>query len=98
MFCRNDWGALILVDERFSKSERYTRGVPTLVLFLFDDLWQYPGLSRWVRQGIKHYSDFASAQISLKRFAEDRLRTTSVNVTTSPPNFMYGTLSPYRNF
>ena len=24
---RNDWGALILVDERFSKSERYIRGV-----------------------------------------------------------------------
>lgn len=55
----------------------------------------YIGLSKWVRQGIKHYTEYYSAKLSLKRFAEERLFTTAVNTTsmTSPPNFMYEELS-----
>lgn len=27
IFCRRDWGALILVDERFSKGQKYIKGL-----------------------------------------------------------------------
>ncbi|KGL91372.1 Fanconi anemia group J protein [Charadrius vociferus] len=50
---RNDWGALILVDDRF-------RNNPNKYI---------TGLSKWVRQQIKHHENFASALESLRAFA-----------------------------
>ena len=42
------------------------------------------GLSKWVRQGIKHHTDFSAAQMSLKFFANSRL---------DPPSTPQSTLS-----
>ncbi|XP_070573083.1 Fanconi anemia group J protein homolog isoform X2 [Ptychodera flava] len=54
---RQDWGALILVDERFGKNPgRYIKG-----------------LSKWVRQQVKHYYRFSDANASLDLFAKARL-------------------------
>ncbi|XP_026538513.1 Fanconi anemia group J protein [Notechis scutatus] len=51
---RSDWGALILVDDRFGKSpNKYTAG-----------------LSKWIRQQIHHYKDFDCALSSLGAFAK----------------------------
>ncbi|MBZ3869889.1 Fanconi anemia group J protein [Sciurus carolinensis] len=51
---RNDWGALILVDDRFRNNpNRYIAG-----------------LSKWVRQQIKHHSTFESALESLAEFSK----------------------------
>ncbi|KAM6337896.1 Fanconi anemia group J protein isoform 2-T2 [Alca torda] len=50
---RNDWGALILVDDRF-------RNNPNKYI---------TGLSKWVRQQIQHHEKFASALESLRAFA-----------------------------
>ena len=54
---RYDWGALILVDERFSKNPgKYIKG-----------------LSKWVRQKVKYYTTFQQAALSLKDFTKERL-------------------------
>ncbi|KFP80428.1 Fanconi anemia group J protein, partial [Apaloderma vittatum] len=50
---RNDWGALILVDDRF-------RNNPNKYI---------TGLSKWIRQQIKHHENFSSALESLQEFA-----------------------------
>ncbi|XP_070591400.1 Fanconi anemia group J protein isoform X2 [Erythrolamprus reginae] len=51
---RSDWGALILVDDRFGKiPNKYTTG-----------------LSKWIRQQIHHYKDFDCALSSLDAFAK----------------------------
>ncbi|KAJ7422146.1 Fanconi anemia group J protein like protein [Willisornis vidua] len=50
---RNDWGALILVDDRFRNNpDKYITG-----------------LSKWIRQQIQHHGSFGSALKSLKAFA-----------------------------
>ncbi|KFW61251.1 Fanconi anemia group J protein [Pygoscelis adeliae] len=50
---RNDWGALILVDDRF-------RNNPNKYI---------TGLSKWIRQQIQHHENFHSALESLHAFA-----------------------------
>ncbi|KFV80161.1 Fanconi anemia group J protein [Struthio camelus australis] len=50
---RNDWGALILVDDRF-------RNNPNKYI---------TGLSKWIRQQIQHHENFGSALESLDAFA-----------------------------
>ncbi|KFZ64989.1 Fanconi anemia group J protein, partial [Antrostomus carolinensis] len=50
---RNDWGALILVDDRF-------RNNPNKYI---------TGLSKWIRQQIQHHENFGSALESLQAFA-----------------------------
>ncbi|XP_027554474.1 Fanconi anemia group J protein homolog, partial [Neopelma chrysocephalum] len=50
---RNDWGALILVDDRF-------RNNPNKYI---------TGLSKWIRQQIQHHGSFGSALESLQAFA-----------------------------
>nr|XP_021501525.1 Fanconi anemia group J protein [Meriones unguiculatus] len=58
---KNDWGALILVDDRFNNNpNRYTSG-----------------LSKWVRQQIQHHSTFASALESLTEFSERHQKVTN---------------------
>ncbi|XP_053941138.1 Fanconi anemia group J protein isoform X2 [Cuculus canorus] len=51
---RNDWGALILVDDRF-------RNNPNKYI---------TGLSKWIRQQIQHHENFGSALESLHAFAK----------------------------
>ncbi|NXK91252.1 FANCJ protein, partial [Formicarius rufipectus] len=50
---RNDWGALILVDDRF-------RNNPNKYI---------TGLSKWIRQQVQHHDSFGSALESLRAFA-----------------------------
>ncbi|GAB1296612.1 Fanconi anemia group J protein homolog [Apodemus speciosus] len=58
---KNDWGALILVDDRFSNNpNRYISG-----------------LSKWVRQQIQHHSSFASALESLTEFSRRHQKVTN---------------------
>ena len=53
---RNDWGALVIVDDRFCKNpKRYCKG-----------------LSKWVRSKIKTYHTFQSASDSLAAFCHAR--------------------------
>ncbi|XP_076832919.1 Fanconi anemia group J protein isoform X2 [Brachyhypopomus gauderio] len=54
---RNDWGALILVDDRF-------RANPNKYI---------TGLSKWVRQLVVHHENFASAIQSLGSFSQKQL-------------------------
>ncbi|XP_058674034.1 Fanconi anemia group J protein [Ammospiza caudacuta] len=50
---RNDWGALILVDDRFRRNpNKYITG-----------------LSKWIRQQVQHHGSFGSALRSLRAFA-----------------------------
>ncbi|KAK2831413.1 hypothetical protein Q7C36_016499 [Tachysurus vachellii] len=51
---KNDWGALILVDDRF-------RANPNKYI---------TGLSKWVRQLVKHHDSFTSAMESLVSFSQ----------------------------
>ncbi|XP_043574041.1 Fanconi anemia group J protein isoform X1 [Chiloscyllium plagiosum] len=52
---RNDWGALILVDDRFgSNTKKYITG-----------------LSKWIRQQVRHHSNFSNALESLSMFASN---------------------------
>ncbi|XP_060800008.1 Fanconi anemia group J protein isoform X2 [Neoarius graeffei] len=53
---RNDWGALILVDDRF-------RANPNKYI---------TGLSKWVRQLVKHHDSFTSAIQSLVSFSQSQ--------------------------
>ncbi|XP_032401150.1 Fanconi anemia group J protein isoform X1 [Xiphophorus hellerii] len=51
---RNDWGALILVDDRYKNNpNKYIAG-----------------LSKWVRQLVQHHDTFSNAMQSLKAFSE----------------------------
>lgn len=60
---KNDWGALILVDDRFrSNPNRYISG-----------------LSKWVRQQIQHHSTFESALESLAEFSKKHQKVTKVS-------------------
>ncbi|XP_023372406.1 Fanconi anemia group J protein [Otolemur garnettii] len=60
---RNDWGALILVDDRFrSNPNRYISG-----------------LSKWIRQQIQHHSTFESALESLAEFSKKHQKVTNVS-------------------
>ncbi|XP_073719560.1 Fanconi anemia group J protein isoform X3 [Misgurnus anguillicaudatus] len=53
---RNDWGALILVDDRFrTNPNKYITG-----------------LSKWVRQLVKHHDTFSGAMQSLESFSHDQ--------------------------
>ncbi|XP_059511400.1 Fanconi anemia group J protein isoform X1 [Stegostoma tigrinum] len=53
---RNDWGALILVDDRFgNNAKRYIAG-----------------LSKWIRQQVQHHSNFNNALDSLCTFANEQ--------------------------
>ena len=62
-YFRNDWGAIILVDERFSKNPtRYTRG-----------------LSKWVRGRVEFYPNFAQAEDSLETFTESMIANPPCN-------------------
>ncbi|XP_049716954.1 Fanconi anemia group J protein [Elephas maximus indicus] len=61
---KNDWGALILVDDRFrSNPSRYISG-----------------LSKWVRQQIQHHSTFESALESLTEFSKKHLKVIDVSI------------------
>ncbi|KAM9596534.1 Fanconi anemia group J protein isoform 1-T1 [Trichechus inunguis] len=61
---KNDWGALILVDDRFrSNPGRYISG-----------------LSKWVRQQIQHHSTFESALESLTEFSKKHLKVIDVSI------------------
>uniref|UniRef100_A0A672U6L5 DNA 5'-3' helicase n=1 Tax=Strigops habroptila TaxID=2489341 RepID=A0A672U6L5_STRHB len=57
---RNDWGALILVDDRF-------RNNPNKYI---------TGLSKWIRQQIQHHENFSSALESLRAFAVGNQKST----------------------
>ncbi|XP_035889487.1 Fanconi anemia group J protein isoform X1 [Phyllostomus discolor] len=59
---KDDWGALILVDDRF-------RSNPTRYI---------SGLSKWVRQQIQHHSTFESALESLAEFSKKHQKVTDV--------------------
>uniref|UniRef100_A0A804HJV4 DNA 5'-3' helicase n=1 Tax=Homo sapiens TaxID=9606 RepID=A0A804HJV4_HUMAN len=61
---RNDWGALILVDDRFRNNpSRYISG-----------------LSKWVRQQIQHHSTFESALESLAEFSKKHQKVLNVSI------------------
>ncbi|XP_062473135.1 Fanconi anemia group J protein isoform X1 [Pezoporus occidentalis] len=57
---RNDWGALVLVDDRF-------RNNPNKYI---------TGLSKWIRQQIQHHENFSSALESLRAFAVRNQKST----------------------
>ncbi|XP_033618816.1 Fanconi anemia group J protein isoform X2 [Fukomys damarensis] len=60
---KNDWGALILVDDRFRNNpSRYISG-----------------LSKWVRQQIQHHLTFESALESLAQFSRKHQKVTDVS-------------------
>ncbi|XP_068934202.1 Fanconi anemia group J protein isoform X2 [Petaurus breviceps papuanus] len=64
---KNDWGALILVDDRFrSNPDRYISG-----------------LSKWVRQQIKHHATFESALESLAAFSKKHQKVIDVSSPNS---------------
>ncbi|XP_056672455.1 Fanconi anemia group J protein isoform X2 [Monodelphis domestica] len=64
---KNDWGALILVDDRFrSNPDRYISG-----------------LSKWVRQQIKHHTTFESALKSLAVFSKKHQKIIDVSSPNS---------------
>ncbi|XP_073674191.1 Fanconi anemia group J protein [Garra rufa] len=81
---RNDWGALILVDDRFrTNPNKYITG-----------------LSKWVRQLVRHHDTFTGAMQSLESFSQDQrgavetfketqsqavLQCPSPSTVTSPP-------------
>ncbi|XP_037598373.1 Fanconi anemia group J protein [Cebus imitator] len=61
---RNDWGALILVDDRFRNNpSRYISG-----------------LSKWIRQQIQHHSTFESALESLAEFSKKHQKVLDVSI------------------
>lgn len=90
---RQDWGALILVDERFGSGEsnRYCNN-----------------LSRWIRENIRHYNDFGKARSDLHSFTQRLLTTGAVTAnrpsltrnrsstfTSTPPALNAPFVSPY---
>ncbi|XP_051934803.1 Fanconi anemia group J protein isoform X2 [Hippocampus zosterae] len=76
---REDWGALILVDDRFRNNpNKYIKG-----------------LSKWVRQLVQHHDTFTSAMESLAAFSQAQkkccLLTDSQNSIISFPSSASGT-------
>ncbi|XP_069390680.1 Fanconi anemia group J protein isoform X2 [Paralichthys olivaceus] len=74
---RNDWGALILVDDRYKNNpNKYITG-----------------LSKWVRQLVQHHDTFSNAMQSLVEFSQVQQKveaapadSQTVCSTASPPN------------
>ncbi|XP_061781903.1 Fanconi anemia group J protein isoform X1 [Nerophis lumbriciformis] len=67
---RKDWGALILVDDRYrSNPSKYITG-----------------LSKWVRQLVQHHDSFPGAMQSLAAFSQAQHRWSCVDHHTSPEN------------
>nr|XP_039271990.1 Fanconi anemia group J protein homolog [Styela clava] len=72
---KTDWGALIIVDDRFCKNpKKYSKG-----------------LSKWVRQKMIPYTSFDNAMSNITAFVQRQMSGTSnvslptVNVNSSPP-------------
>ncbi|XP_020847477.1 Fanconi anemia group J protein isoform X1 [Phascolarctos cinereus] len=64
---KNDWGALILVDDRFRRNpDQYISG-----------------LSKWIRQQIKHHETFESALESLAAFSKKHQKVIDVSSPNS---------------
>ncbi|XP_013403717.1 Fanconi anemia group J protein homolog, partial [Lingula anatina] len=58
-----DWGALILVDQRFGNNpQKYTKG-----------------LSKWVRQRVQNHVTFTQARLSLKEFTQSMIENPPTN-------------------
>ncbi|CAF0846025.1 unnamed protein product [Brachionus calyciflorus] len=54
---RNDWGAIILVDDRYFKNpQKYSKG-----------------LSKWIRQRYKTFRNYSQAMDSLKNFSQEMI-------------------------
>uniref|UniRef100_A0A914DQ70 Helicase ATP-binding domain-containing protein n=1 Tax=Acrobeloides nanus TaxID=290746 RepID=A0A914DQ70_9BILA len=79
----NDWGALLLVDERFEQKSR----IP--------DQKEFSKISKWVRENLCAYDNFASFEQNLKDFVEKREKKSipqeeekevSVENNTLPPS------------
>ncbi|XP_069578846.1 Fanconi anemia group J protein isoform X1 [Brachyistius frenatus] len=67
---KNDWGALILVDDRYRKNpNKYITG-----------------LSKWVRQLVRHHDTFSGAMESLVEFSQVQQKVeVKAEVKTAPP-------------
>ncbi|XP_061461036.1 Fanconi anemia group J protein [Rhineura floridana] len=64
---RSDWGALILVDDRFRRNpNKYIAG-----------------LSKWIRQQVQHHEDFDHALNSLDTFAKTNQKSTDSSAQDS---------------
>ncbi|XP_026137780.1 Fanconi anemia group J protein isoform X3 [Carassius auratus] len=93
---RNDWGALILVDDRFrTNPNKYITG-----------------LSKWVRQLVRHHDTFTGAMQSLESFSQGQQgavetfeetqsqaapQNPSPSTVTSPPPEIITPLKPFDN-
>ncbi|XP_078681023.1 Fanconi anemia group J protein homolog [Branchiostoma floridae x Branchiostoma belcheri] len=78
---KQDWGALILVDDRFSRGQgRYTKG-----------------LSKWVRQRVQHFNAFGSVVSSLTEFSTQMTEgsATSLDDSVAMPTGMTPQASPH---
>ncbi|XP_055022921.1 Fanconi anemia group J protein isoform X2 [Boleophthalmus pectinirostris] len=65
---KNDWGALVLVDDRY-------RNNPNKYI---------TGLSKWVRQLVHHHDSFPNAMQSLVAFSHEQRTRTGPGLTHSP--------------
>lgn len=65
---KNDWGALVLVDDRY-------RNNPNKYI---------PGLSKWVRQLVHHHDTFPSAMQSLVAFSQQQRGLSEGGLAESP--------------
>uniref|UniRef100_A0AAV2J230 DNA 5'-3' helicase n=1 Tax=Knipowitschia caucasica TaxID=637954 RepID=A0AAV2J230_KNICA len=65
---KNDWGALVLVDDRY-------RNNPNKYI---------TGLSKWVRQLVLHHDNFPNAMQSLVTFSQEQRSRTETGVSPSP--------------
>ena len=91
LFCflyRKDWGALILVDARYAKGAHYTKGttgkcVGCTCCRSCVDGGSPPGLSKWVRQRVRHEGNFQQSIVSLKSFVECMLREDSMDTSVN---------------
>ncbi len=54
---RHDWGAILMVDDRYQRQGTGTRYIG--------------GLSKWVRSGVRHYGDFREMAGSLRLFRDE---------------------------
>ncbi|XP_031728340.1 Fanconi anemia group J protein [Anarrhichthys ocellatus] len=67
---KNDWGALILVDDRY-------RNNPNKYI---------TGLSKWVRQLVQHHGTFSNAMQSLAAFSQVQQKVEALSSSVSSPN------------
>ena len=81
--CRKDWGALILIDERYAKGPHYTKGLHMHTLWNANEIYPLTmsGLSKWVRQRINHMADFQQAMSSLQGFVKFMIDNDSNSTT-----------------